>query len=213
MASDHLSRRLALAGAVLVVFPVLSGAVAAGPQDDEDALIAEEREEADLLRRRGAYQDALALTGDLLEDDEEDALTLTVRARVRLDQGDLRRAEATAEEALEVAATDAERAAAGRVLIDVLTRVGRPTAAPLLDVRVTAPPSCARRRTRRMRGPTFDCGRGRRPPALSDCARRRRHRSGGQRLARPARRDVSVAPRPAASETLWPPTRCASCGR
>lgn len=130
-----------LAGAALFLAastaPALAGSPAAGPppiQDDEEALIAQEREEADLLRRRGAYQDALAMTGELLDDDEEDALTLVVRARVRLDQGDLRRAEITAEEALELAATDAQRAAAGRVLVDVLVRVGRPgDALPVLD--------------------------------------------------------------------------------
>lgn len=103
-------------------------------EDEEEALIAAEREEADLLRRRGQYQDALALTGDLLEDDEEDALTLVVRARVRMDQGDLKRAERTVLEALEVASTDAQRAAAGRFLVDVFVRLGRADEVlPLLD--------------------------------------------------------------------------------
>ena len=135
MASAPHLRRRALAGVVLALLPVLVASAPSGStQDDEDALIAQEREEADLLRRRGRYQDALVLTEELLEDDEEDAATLTVRARVRLDQGDLRRAEATAEEALELATTDAQRAAAGRMLIDVLTRVGRPgDALPVLD--------------------------------------------------------------------------------
>ena len=123
MASAPHLRRLALAGPPPSPGLVARSSPSGSAQDDEDALIAPSVREADLLRRRGAYQDALALTDELLEDDEEDALTLTVRARVRLDQGGLRRAEATAEEALELATTDGERAAAGRVLVDVLTRV------------------------------------------------------------------------------------------
>ena len=63
MASAPHLRRRALAGVVLALLPVLVASAPSGSaQDDEDALIAQEREEADLLRRRGRYQDALALT-------------------------------------------------------------------------------------------------------------------------------------------------------
>lgn len=101
-------------------------------QDDEaeiEALVARERAEADLLRRRGDLGGALSITGDLLDEDEEDALTLAVRALVRLDQGQLGRAEGTAEDALASAANDVERAAAGRVLAEILVRTGRPAEA------------------------------------------------------------------------------------
>ncbi|QDV06833.1 hypothetical protein Poly30_23490 [Planctomycetes bacterium Poly30] len=101
---------------------------------DEKALVAAERAEADLLRRRGDLVGALAITDELLDDDEEDALTLAVRARIRFDRGELERAEKTVLEAL-AAARDAEsRAAAGRVLADVLVRLGRaPEVLPLLE--------------------------------------------------------------------------------
>lgn len=94
-------------------------------QDDEEALVAAERREADLLRRRGDLVGALAITDDLLDEDEEDALTLAVRARIRLDRGELERAEETALEALAVAGDGASRAAAGRVLAETLVRLGR----------------------------------------------------------------------------------------
>ncbi len=122
-----------LAGSVTPpVQPVLLSSAAPGSgwipwQDDEDIeeLVRQEREEADLLRRRGAYADSLAITDTLLDDDEEDSLTLTVRGRTRLDQGDLRRAESTAAEALAAASSEEELAAAGRLLAEVLVRTGR----------------------------------------------------------------------------------------
>ncbi|MEM6568014.1 MAG: tetratricopeptide repeat protein [Planctomycetota bacterium] len=120
--------RLALGaalGALIGGAPALAAPVPAPQEADEAALIAAEREEADLVRRRGDYSEALSITDDLLDDDEEDALTLAVRAHVRLDQGDLKRAERTANEALELARDDAERAAAARVLGVVLVRAGR----------------------------------------------------------------------------------------
>ncbi len=93
--------------------------------DEEEALIAAERAEADLLRRRGDYIAALKITDDLLDEDEEDAETLGLRARIRFDRGELGRAERTALEAL-AAASDAEgRAQAARVLSATLIRVGR----------------------------------------------------------------------------------------
>ncbi|MEL6428709.1 MAG: tetratricopeptide repeat protein [Planctomycetota bacterium] len=93
-------------------------------QDDAE-LVEAERAQADLLRRRGRAKDALELTDLLLEDDEEDVLTLVVRARTRLDRGELGRALSTAEEALELAGDDGERAEAGRELARLYARVGR----------------------------------------------------------------------------------------
>lgn len=112
------------------IFPTVPAVVtepASARQDDEDieALVRAERAEADLLRRRGAYSESLEITDMLLEDDEEDALTLAVRGRTRLDQGDLRLAESTAAEALAAASSDEELAVAGRLLAEVLVRTGR----------------------------------------------------------------------------------------
>ena len=136
-----------LATAFLTLQPgfALAGSATARPvQDDEteiEALVARERAEADLLRRRGDLGGALSITDDLLDEDEEDALTLAVRARVRLDQGQLERAESTAEEALAAARNDAERAEAGRALAEILVRTGRASEAlERLDAaRETAP--------------------------------------------------------------------------
>ncbi|MEM9803008.1 MAG: tetratricopeptide repeat protein [Planctomycetota bacterium] len=116
---------LTLALAPAPSLAAVPGAFHPQEEDDIEALVAAERAEADLVRRRGDYSEALAITDELLLDDEEDALTLSVRARVRLDQGDLPRAERTAAEALELAVDDGERAAAGRVLGEVLIRAGR----------------------------------------------------------------------------------------
>ena len=120
----------ALLGA-LSTAPAVSAALpatAASPVfQDEDlaALVAAERAEADLLRRRGRLADALEITDDLLDEDDEDPLTLAVRGRVRLDRGELGRAERTATEAMELAETDEERRAAGHLLAEVLLRTGR----------------------------------------------------------------------------------------
>lgn len=98
-----------------------------GSVQDEEALVAAERAEADLLRRRGDLVGALSITDDLLDEDEEDALTLAVRARIRFDRGEIGRAEETALEALSIAGDTESRAAAGRVLASVLVRLGRAT--------------------------------------------------------------------------------------
>ncbi len=92
---------------------------------DEEALIAAERAEADLLRRRGNFVDALSITDDLLDEDEEDSATLAVRAHIRLDRGELDRAEDTALEALAAAKDTASRARAARVLSRVMVRRGK----------------------------------------------------------------------------------------
>lgn len=121
-----LSLGLTTLGAVPLL-ALVPAPIALAPAQDEDlaALIAAERAEADLLRRRGQLVDALEITDELLDEDEEDALTLAVRARIQLDRGELGRAERTATEALELAGTDGQRAAAGRVLAEVMLRTGR----------------------------------------------------------------------------------------
>ena len=115
----------AMGWAAPALAPVGPLAAAQDEEEDIEALVAAERAEADLLRRRGRYADALEITDELLDEDEEDALTLAVRARIRLDRGELSRAERTAREALEVAAEAAGRVAAGRALADVLLVTGR----------------------------------------------------------------------------------------
>lgn len=128
-----MSARLGLT-ALLGALATAPGASAAAPaiaaypavQEEELAeLVAAERAEADLLRRRGRLVDALEITDDLLDEDEEDPLTLVVRGRVRLDRGELERAERTAVEAMELAETGGERRAAGHLLAEVLLRTGR----------------------------------------------------------------------------------------
>ena len=132
-------RSLSLTLALAALITALSTARAAGAavpavgsspavQDEElEALIAAERAEADLLRRRGKLTDALKITDELLDEDDEDPLTLAVRGRIRLDRGELQRAERTAVEAMELAETDGERRAAGHLLAAVLLRTGRAT--------------------------------------------------------------------------------------
>ncbi len=105
--------------------PATLPATAQEDVEDLEALIAAERAEADLLRRRGRLTEALKVTDELLDEDEEDSLTLAVRGRIRLDRGEIGRAERTASEALELAETNEERAAAGHVLAEVLLRTGR----------------------------------------------------------------------------------------
>jgi len=101
-------------------------AASAAMQDEElEELVAAERAEADLLRRRGRLTDALEITDDLLDEDDEDPLTLAVRGRIRLDRGELARAERTALEAMELAETGEERRVAGQLVADVLLRTGR----------------------------------------------------------------------------------------
>jgi len=125
VAAASLAVTTALASTVRAAGAPAGTPLSALQDDDEAALIAAERAEADLLRRRGDLTGALSITDDLLDDDEEDARTLAVRARIRLDQGDLVQAERTAAEALAAAGDAAERAVAGRVLGAVLVRAGR----------------------------------------------------------------------------------------
>ena len=104
---------------------LLPAPTAAPPPQDEAEIIAQERAQADLLRRRGALGEALEITDLLLEDGYEGAPTLALRARIRFDQGQLERALDTAREALALATDDAERALAALEVARVLERTGR----------------------------------------------------------------------------------------
>ncbi|MEZ6017036.1 MAG: tetratricopeptide repeat protein [Planctomycetota bacterium] len=99
-----------------------------GAAQDERALLAAERAEADLQRRRGRYRDALRLLEELVADDEADALSWAAIARVRRDLAEYDRAERNARRALELGreAHDAEARRAGVVeLAETLVVVGR----------------------------------------------------------------------------------------
>ncbi len=93
---------------------------------DEAALLAAERAEADLQRRRGRYRDALRILEDLTADGEGDALSYAALARVRRDLAEYAAAEADARRALALAADDpAARRAARAELAEVLVVLGR----------------------------------------------------------------------------------------
>lgn len=82
----------ALAAALFLVSMGLSVPLWAAPvplqSDDEiEALIAIERVEADLMRRRGNVRQALRRLGEHLEDEPSDAASRTLRALCRHDQG------------------------------------------------------------------------------------------------------------------------------
>jgi tetratricopeptide (TPR) repeat protein len=95
---------------------------------DDEALLAAERAEADLQRRRGRHRDALRILEDLAADGEEDALTAAALARVRRDLAEYTRAEADARRALALATAtnDAAGLRAGTVeLAELLVVLGR----------------------------------------------------------------------------------------
>lgn len=62
------------------------------PLQDEDgeleALLEEERAEADRLRRRGSFSGALEILREHLREEPEDAASRIIRAACRLDQSD-----------------------------------------------------------------------------------------------------------------------------
>lgn len=111
--------------------PALPGSLAPGQGlgDDEEleALLTEERTEADRLRRRGDYPGARRLLGEHLRDEENDAESRALLARVHLDQGDWKGAEKHARRALEECPAGARgtRALIVRTLADLLHRLGR----------------------------------------------------------------------------------------
>jgi len=73
----------------LLTLPVLAQAAAPVQDDDEiEALVAAERAEADLLRRRGKLRSARSMLRELLEEEPVDPATRTLLARVELDRAD-----------------------------------------------------------------------------------------------------------------------------
>ncbi len=105
-----------------------------GPQEEDaelEALLAEERAEADRERRRGNHRKARGLLSELLEDDPDDLSSRVLLARVRWETGDLERALAEARRAYDgaLARTGPEhraiRAASARTLAAFLLELGR----------------------------------------------------------------------------------------
>lgn len=97
-------------------------------QDDEqelEALLAGERDEADRLRRQGEFSAARSLINEHLADDEEDAASRVVLGRTYLDQGRLDRAERHLRQALEEATSESVRADAANDLARLMHRLGR----------------------------------------------------------------------------------------
>lgn len=118
---------------LIISFFALSSPVVAlhAAQDDAELeeLLAEEREEADRLRRRGLHKEALSLLREHLRDEPEDAASRSLRAACRMDQGDwkgaeldLRRALADCPSGLDGLST---RRAAARLLGELCLRLGR----------------------------------------------------------------------------------------
>lgn len=84
----------------LLVLPALGLAAAPVQDDDEiEALVAAERAEADLLRRRGKLRSARSLLRELLEEEPVDPATRTLLSRVELDRAEHAAALAHAERA------------------------------------------------------------------------------------------------------------------
>jgi tetratricopeptide (TPR) repeat protein len=124
--------RLSLLAAVLLgrglpAFDVASAAPSAWLQEDPELemLLAEEREEADRLRRQGQYADARRLLNEHLTDDEADAASRALLGRVWFDEGRLDRAERHLRQALEDARSAEVRRAAAFGLAQLLHSLGR----------------------------------------------------------------------------------------
>ena len=126
--------RLSLYGAALLLLAGAglgspAAAASAWPQDmDEELLelLAEERAEADRLRRVGEYGEARQLLSEHLRDDEGDTASRALLGRVYLDEGRrLDRAERHLGQALEEADDGAVRRAAAIDLLRLLHRLGR----------------------------------------------------------------------------------------
>lgn len=94
--------------------------------DEElEALLSGEREEADGLRRRGKFSVARALLNVHLRDDEGDHPSRALLGAVYLDQGDLERAEQHLTEALEGSSDGALRDTIARDLTRLFHQLGR----------------------------------------------------------------------------------------
>jgi len=84
-----------------------------GLDDELEALLAEERAEAESLLRHGRAKEALRLVGEHLDDDPGDWKSLAIRGRVRWDEADYARAEADLDGAFEAARAAAAPEALG----------------------------------------------------------------------------------------------------
>jgi tetratricopeptide (TPR) repeat protein len=96
-------------------------------QRELEQLLARERAQADLARRRGEPRLALKILSEHLDDEPTDAASRTLRALVRWDRGEVETALADGRRAMEDA-TDtsvALRRACGRNLAGMLTELGR----------------------------------------------------------------------------------------
>ncbi|MFT7671367.1 MAG: tetratricopeptide (TPR) repeat protein, partial [Planctomycetota bacterium] len=133
---DHRKNRLTFQALTLRILcfisPVLLGSLPASAaslfQDDEqelELLLAEERHEADLLRRQGEFAEARKRLNEHLSDDEEDAASRRLLGRVYLDQGVLDRAERHLVGAIESNGSPAVKQAAARDLVRLMRRLGR----------------------------------------------------------------------------------------
>ncbi len=122
--------------ALLLSLPLLAPAPrAALPLQDDaeiEALVASERAQADLFRRRGKLRQARSLLTELLDEEENDPATRVLLARVELDRAHYERALAEARSALEQARAISEGgdgeghllASCVRGLGEVLLRLG-----------------------------------------------------------------------------------------
>lgn len=125
----RLASWLLLLGASGGLVPGALGSPPAPSQDTEEELVrllAEERVEADRLRRVGEYGEARGLLSEHLRDDETDAASRALLGRVYLDEGRrLDRAERHLVQALEEARDPGVRRGAAVDLLRLLHRLGR----------------------------------------------------------------------------------------
>ena len=101
------------------------------PQDEAElaALLAREREEADLMRRRGNPRSARKLLSEHLADDPNDAASRTLLARIRMEAGEydkaLRHGERALADAIAAGGPFELRAACARTLAETQLMLGR----------------------------------------------------------------------------------------
>jgi len=129
---------LLILGALFAPAPAVSASAVLQESEEELAeLLAEERSEADRLRRRGEFSEAKALLRQHLDDDEGDHASRALLGRVYLAEGGLERAERHLRSAIEGAAGTPVAAQAALDLARLLHRIGddrvaRREALPLL---------------------------------------------------------------------------------
>ena len=129
MPVSNLALRLLLA---LIPWCALSSAPSLGlctspAQDDEEleALLLDERQEADRLRRRGEFSAARRLLSEHLRDDEEDGWSRLLLARVYFDEAKWERAEKHAAQVVEEASDPALAHEGRRLLAELGMTLGR----------------------------------------------------------------------------------------